>query len=849
VSKSTKHTESTETGESSVDPESSVFVEKVSMIESTSEAELTSMAESTEPAEFTPKAEHAQCGVCPLKYEKFCGTAFPTDPQPEGRRVAFVSRSPGKHDVRAGVPFAGPSGKVLDFLLKKEGWNRGQILTTNVVLCQSDDPPIQAIRACKPRLDSEIADFDLILTGGTEAASALTKYRSIARARGFTTSRTSSKGKRQRVVVTNNPAAVMRNSDLFPDMLQDFRRAFNPPPPHRFPEVEIIDETDRALDVLTRWFKVDFGMLAADLEWTQRFEIAAAGFARTDQKAIVFGVEPLGHPVFFGLLKKFLEQDSIKFIWHNGKSDTKVLHKNGIQGRIDEDTFLMSYALDERPGYHSLEYMLSNEFGWPDYEPASVTHFKKTGEFLDPIRQSKHDLYKYNGYDTAGTMQLYNLLRARIDEQGLETVYRRRLLPLATSLRTVESNGFHYDTEAAADLNDREVIPRLYESREKMQGISEHPLLNPRSPKQLSALMYGEWKLKHTLKDSGKKKFKTSVGKEVREEIEAGRFVCDPSYKDKLIAFMEVYGYFQKIDKQRGTYIEGLIKRATNDGKIYCHFNEGGTATGRVSSSEPNLQNITREGPEGTDIPGIRTLFLPSPGHVIVSADYSQAELRTCAVLSGERNLLDIYADSGRSLHKERAAAFYGTGYTKEQYVKSKNINFGVTYGQSAGAFAQMYHMPESEAQSYIDSWWRQFPVLLAWTRSVKRIIHSDSAVVESPFGFRRRFHLVTDENVGDCERQAVNFLPQNVAAWLTLSALVELVEVHKIRVVATVHDSIVADVPQEHSLEVAKIMKQVMESQTEKQLSDDPNPWSAIPFTADISIGDTWGTLQEVEL
>jgi DNA polymerase-1 len=410
-------------------------------------------------------------------------------------------------------------------------------------------------------------------------------------------------------------------------------------------------------------------------------------------------------------------------------------------------------------------------------------------------------------------------------------------LKAQTAFIDIELNGFNYDVEEACNIHEREVLPRIWDLEAKLQNISDHPLLNPGSHKQVSAIYYGEWGLKHGLRDSGKKKFKTSVGKEVREEIEGGRFHVNPLFKDNLLKFNKLYGSYQKITKLKGSFIEGLVKRVEEDGKLYCFFNVCVTVSGRTSSSNPNFQNIAREGFES--IPGIRTLFIPSPGNKIVSCDLSQAELRTCAQLSGDKGLLSIYRDSSRSLHKERATKFYGESYTKEQYVKAKNINFGVTYGQSAAAFAQMYHMPEKEAQAYIDSWWKDFPTLKDWTKEV-----SDRAikegVVETPFGHRRRFHLITDENIGDVRREAVNVTPQNVAAWLTIEAICEMIK-EKVRVVATVHDSIVADVPEDEVEDVSKFMQETMEKQAMEQLGWD------LPFLADVSIGSSWGELEEV--
>lgn len=773
----------------------------------------------------------ADCQNCPLVDAKMCPTSGPAD-----AKVAFVSRSPGKHDVRGGAPFTGPSGQVLDHLLNKHGVKREEIITTNVVLCQTDDPPLAAIKSCRPRLEAEIANVELIIAGGVEATAGLTKYRSISRARGFSVSRTSVSGKAQRVVVTNNPAAVIRDNDQYPNMVADFKRAFDPLPPPTYPEVTIVRQPSRAKNILKRWLDIGYDVLSIDLEWSGT-DIACIGVANRGTKAVVFGAEAVSSTR--NEWKKLFARRDVRFLFHNGISDTEILIKNGIDCRVDEDTFLMSYALDERPGFHSLEYLLSSEFGWPDYEPESVKYFKRNGKLQEPVKRSEQELYKYNGYDVAGTMQLYEKLNAKLDGDGVRELYER-LLHVNARLRTVEMHGFDFDVEEACNINEREVYPLLWELTEELQTISGRFLLNPRSAPQMQAIYYQQFGLKHGLRDTGKKKLKTSTGKEVREEIRDGRFECKSQYREIIVEFAKVHMRYAKIEKLRSSFIEGLAKRVLEDGKLYCRFNIGGTATGRASSSDPNFQNIIRE--EIESIPGIRTLFLSSEGHVIVSADYSQAELRTCAILSGDENLLSIYRDSSRSLHRERATAFYGEKYTKEEYVKSKNINFGVTYLQSADSFAQMYHMPKDEAQAYIDSWWREFPKLKRWTSDVFKSARS-TGYLQSPFGHKRRIHLITEENVRGLQREFVNFLPQNIAAWLTLSSVADLVDCG-IRVLATVHDSVVADVPMDKIDDTSHIMKEIMENQAIKQLG-----WKDIPFLVDISTGPNWGTLTELEV
>jgi len=790
-----------------------------------------------------PKAPHAECWKCPLVAHACAPTSGPTN-----AKIAFVSRSPGKHDIAFKKPFAGPSGKVLDHLLGRYGVKRDEIITTNVVLCRTDDPPVEAIQACRPRLEAEIANCELVIAGGTEATTALTRYRTVFNARPFIHNRTSRNGTKQRVIVTNNPALVIRDSDSYPDIVEDFRRAFDPPPPVTFPTVEIINEQTRARDVLRKWNKTVFDTpIASDLEWNSNTdEPVCAGFSKRVEKAIVFGYGAIASREVRQELRKFYTRPDLRFVWHNGKSDTKVLRKSGIWAHVDEDTFLMSYVLDERPGYHRLEYLLSSRFGWPDYEPKSVKEFKKAGEFSGKTpqerRRSEYELYKYNGWDCAGTFLLFQDFSPRLDTDrgGSVRQYYKRLLHAGERFTTVELNGFNYDTEEALNVLDRAAIPAMIDLRGQIREISGRALINPNSPMQMAVVYYDDFGLVHKLRDTGKKKFKRSTGVEVRTEILQGRAGCNIGKQERLLRLAEAHQTWAKITKLRGNYLEGLILRVGTDNKLYCNFNLGGTVSGRTSSSDPNFQNIAREG--YAEIPGIRTLFTASPGHVIISADYSQAELRTCAKLSGDVNLLSIYRDSARSLHKERAAAFYGENYTKEEYVKSKNINFGVTYGQGADAFAQMYHMPKAEAQAYIDNWWLEFPTLKEWVNETQRRALREGFVL-SPFGHKRRFSLITDDNREEVKREAVNTIPQNVAAWLTICALCDLVD-NGVCVVATVHDSIVADVPLGEVDATVALMHEIMIKQPLHQLG-----WDDIPFGVDISTGPNWGSLEEMEL
>lgn len=769
----------------------------------------------------------ANCEECPLRDERMASTTGPAN-----AKIAMVSRAPGYHDVSHGKPFSGPSGQVLDYLFRSNEVDRKDVITTNLVLCYSEDPPKAAINACRPRLESEIANVETIIAAGVEAVKEFTDAKSIKSARGLEHTRKTEK-KTQRVIATSNPAVVLYDSDSFPNLVEDFRLALNPPPPVTYPKILVVDTKASGKSLLNRLSKHD-GPIATDLEG--RYDhIECAGFAIENDRAFVLTRRAIVEN--WDLFKEFYESNK-QWVWHNGIYDVKLLKKNGVHSRIVDDTYAMSYVLDERTeGVHGLKYLARTQLGWKNYETDAIDEYFETGKLPDDIAT----FYDYNGYDCAGTFQLFNLLEQRAKKDEVYDLYKHHMVPFFNAIVDIELRGFHFDHVAAADLNEEVVLPELRRLRKKMAEITGLEFFNPASNKQVSAWAYDTCGLVHSLKSTRKRSFERSFSKEVRTEIAADRFDCKPKFKDALKQFSELHQVWSEIDKQRGTYIEGLIKLVGEDGKLYASFNPCGTVTGRPSSRNPNFLNITRTG--RNIVPAIRTLFKPSPGNVIIQGDYSQAELRVISTLSGDKELQAIYKDTNRSLHKETAAAFYGDSYTKEQYVKSKNINFGVCYGQSAFMFAQMYHMPREEAQAYIDNWFKKFPDVLAWIKDTHVKINKEQYLA-NPFGRKRRFHLITEENLQDTLREGVNFLPQSTASEFTVCAVVEL-NALGIPIINTVYDSIIADVPENEAMDVAYLIKQTMEKQPKENIG-----WDIVPFKADISIGQkSWGEVEEVEL
>jgi DNA polymerase-1 len=761
------------------------------------------------------------------------------------------------------------------------GVKRDDVLLTNVVLCTTKAPPTQAIAACSKRLQHDIGQADTIIAAGAEAAKAVIGAKSLSGTRGYAHDRYVG-NRKQRVICTNNPAVVLKEDSQFPNLVRDFKLALNPTAPQKLPEVIWTNDVKTAKQWIPEIVKQR--RLFCDIETrglAHTASIASIGISASGHKALAFGDRVVADEDFFRhYLRPAFEIAECTYIWHNGKFDVRNLRNKGINARVDEDTLLLSYACDERSDeeqVHSLDYLCMNELSWPNYEPQSVKNWKAKVGLLE--RQGRYDelaqletpeeLFTYNALDAAGTAYLYSILEDRARDDGVLSYYRNCLLRIANSFLEVELRGVHYDINRAADINEREVLPELNRLKEEMRLIVGDGNYNPNSPKQNAELVYDKWNIIHAI-DRGEDK-ERAVDKAVYTEIAAGRFslgFADNSQqqdereagqrgsghrdsngqnttsrsedrkvrRETAIRWAERFAQFKALDKQRSTYIEALIQRAeAHGGKIYTDFKLHSTVTGRSSSSRPNLQNITRA-KEG--LPNIRSLFVASPGCKILSADYSQAELRTIAKLSGNTNLGNIYR-TGESLHKRVAERFYGENYTYEQYVHAKNMDFGVAYGQSADTFQEKHDIPVNEGRKFIDWWFRTFPEVKQWRQSTAREVLSNG-YIQSPFGSKRRFHLITFENKGSVIREAINYRPQNIAAIFTLLAASILVE-QGLPVILSVHDSIVLDSPETDLHDHARIVKEVMENAPKEFLN-----WTDIPYEVELNVGPNWGELED---
>ena len=309
--------------------------------------------------------------------------------------------------------------------------------------------------------------------------------------------------------------------------------------------------------------------------------------------------------------------------------------------------------------------------------------------------------------------------------------------------------------------------------------------------------------------------------------------------------------------KALSTYIKPLHDHAGTDGRVHATYKLHGTVTGRLASSDPNMQNIPRDR-------HMRNMFQAKPGNILVAIDLDQAELRCLGALSKDEALCRIYLEEGLSLHKEVSVTMWGEDWTenyalddtqhplfvqaKEQYMRTKAINFGIIYGRTAATIAREFKIPTSEAQLLLDMWAERFPDAWAYIQKCRMAPLRRQTLV-TPFGRRKRYTIGDMGKMYNLQNEAANFPHQSIASDITLTAAATMANTLKAKwnadIVNVVHDENVIEMinDMEKAKEMARYAVSIME-QTPIRFGIDH-----IPFSADAKMGLTWGDLKDVNL
>ncbi|NNU10405.1 DNA polymerase I [Vibrio parahaemolyticus] len=521
-------------------------------------------------------------------------------------------------------------------------------------------------------------------------------------------------------------------------------------------------------------------------------------------------------------LKPILKDDAQAKVGQNLKYDASVLARYGIEMKgIKYDTMLASYVYNSVGGKHDMD-SLALRF----LQHSCISFEQIAGKGKNQLTFNQIELEQASPYaaeDADVTLRLHNRLFANIEQdEKLKSVYEEIEMPLVPVLSRIERTGVLID-DMKLSAQSVEIAARLEELEQKAYEIAEQEF-NMNSPKQLQAILFEKMGLPVVKKTpSGT----PSTNEEVLQELALDYPL------PKLI--LEYRG----LAKLKSTYTDKLPKMINpSTGRVHTSYHQAVTATGRLSSTDPNLQNIPIRNEEGRRI---RQAFVAPAGYKILAVDYSQIELRIMAHLSGDQALLDAFRD-GKDIHAATAAEIMGVSIdqiSSEQRRRAKAVNFGLIYGMSAFGLAKQLGIPRGEAQAYMDKYFERYPGVMQYMEDT-RSAAADKGYVETIFG--RRLHLPEIKSRNGmrrkaAERAAINAPMQGTAADIIKKAML-LVDQWiqeegngRVKLLMQVHDELVFEVEESSLSEIESKVQKLMESAAELK----------VPLVAEAGHGDNW--------
>ncbi len=518
-------------------------------------------------------------------------------------------------------------------------------------------------------------------------------------------------------------------------------------------------------------------------------------------------------------LQPLLADPQLAKVAQNAKYDLLVLRRAGLEvAGLSCDTMLASYLANPAAKSHGLDTLASELLGYRTISYAEMTGKGKNQIGFAEVEVEKATIYAAEDADI--TLRLADKLEPRLVETGQDSLFREVELPLVAVLTDMEWQGVRIDADflqgLSADMKVRLAV--LEKHIHELAGRS----FNVGSPKQLGEVLFEYLKLPRG------KKTKTGWSTDVEVLTELA--------EDHAIAAQVLD--FRSVSKLKSTYCDALPKLINPDtGRIHTSFNQTVTATGRLSSSDPNLQNIPIRSEEGRRI---REAFVPAEGNVLLAADYSQVELRILAHMADEPALKESFA-RGEDIHTRTASEIFDVFLemvTPEMRRQAKTINFGVLYGMSAFGLAKSLGIGRKEAQAYIDNYFARYPRVLVFMET-KKAEARDKQYVTTLLGRRCAVPEIASKNGavrGYAERNAINYPIQGSAADIIKLAMVRIharlkAENLQAKMVLQVHDELVFDVPVAEQAAVEKLVREEMEHAVALD----------VPLSVDIGVGRNW--------
>ena len=521
------------------------------------------------------------------------------------------------------------------------------------------------------------------------------------------------------------------------------------------------------------------------------------------------------------IFKPLYESDKIMKIGQNIKYDYEVLTRYGVtlQGKMF-DTMIAHYLIQPEL-HHNMDYMAETLLGYQTIHIEELLGPK--GKKQKNMRDlSPTDIYEYAAEDADITLRLKNVLEPRLKELGVEELFWSIEMPLVRVLADMELNGVCLDTEALQDTS-KIFTERMKQYEQEIYKEAEEEF-NISSPKQVGDILFGKLQIMDKPKKTKTGQYVTS--EEVLQSLES---------KSPIVRNILNYRGMKKL---LSTYIDALPKLINpRTGHIHTSFNQALTATGRLSSSDPNLQNIPVRTDDGKEI---RKCFIPEDGCLFFSADYSQIELRIMAHLSEDENMMEAFRE-GHDIHRATAAKIWHVDIDKvtdAQRKKAKQANFGIIYGITTYGLAQRMDIPNGEAKELIEGYFRTFPKVQVYMEHAKEVARA-KGYAETLFHRRRYLADINSRNAtvrGFAERNAINAPIQGTEADIIKVAMVRIWERFKkegirSKMILQVHDELNFSVFPEEREQVERIV--IEEMQNAYPLN--------VPLIADAGWGKNW--------
>ena len=592
--------------------------------------------------------------------------------------------------------------------------------------------------------------------------------------------------------------------------------------PHEYKLIDTEEDAHKLFD-----FFITKQILCLDTETTSinpiDAELVGLSFSVEEGKAFYVAIPAEREKAerIVNIFKPLYESTKILKIGQNIKYDMEVLMNYGVRLAAPMfDTMLAHYVLQPEQK-HNMDILAETLLNYQTIHIDELIGPK--GKSQKNMRDiSPADICDYAAEDADITLRLYNVLKPRLKEADVEDLFYNIEMPLVPVLAEMEMNGVLLDTNALAETS-KVFTDRMTQIEKNIYELAGHQF-NIASPKQVGEVLFGEMKIVDKPKKTKTGQYVTS--EEVLQQLRSKAPIVDH--------ILEHRG----LKKLLGTYVDALPKLINpHTGHIHTSFNQAVTATGRLSSSDPNLQNIPVRGEDGKEI---RKCFIPEPGCLFFSADYSQIELRVMAHLSGDKNMIEAFRE-GYDIHAATAARIYKEDInevTRDQRTKAKRANFGIIYGITVFGLAERLEISRDEAKQLIDGYFETFPQVHDYMEKAKQLAR-EHGYAETFFHRRRYLPDITSHNAtvrNFAERNAINAPIQGSAADIIKIAMIRIYERFrregiKSKMILQVHDELNFSVLPEEKEQVEKVVLEEMQNAYPLQ----------VPLVADSGWGNNW--------